>query len=129
MSEPIVLISHHTVKEGMVDEFRQSYRAASKRIEADKPGTVAFLHYFDEGIREVTSIHVVPDAEALEHHMEGVAERVGEAAQYLVLGRYEIYGRPSEKVMEIMKQAAAGSEGSLVVVPEYVAGYLRLRSG
>ena len=61
--------------------------------------------------------------------MEGVNERVGEAAQFLEFGRFEIYGKPSEKVMRIMKQAAAGSEGSLVVVPEYVAGYLRLKSG
>jgi hypothetical protein len=129
MSEPIVLISHHRVKEGMLDEFRQSYREGTKRIEADKPGTVAFLHYLDEDSREVTSVHVVPDAEAMERHLEGAGERAGEAAQFLEFGRFEIYGKPSEKVMEIMRQSAAGSGASLTVKPEYVAGYLRLKSG
>jgi hypothetical protein len=129
MSEPIVFISHHRIKEGMLDEFRRSYREGTKRMEGDKPGTVVFLHYLDEDASEVTSVHVVPDAGAMEHHMEGVAERAGEAAQFLEFGRFEIYGKPSDKVMEIMKQAAAGSGASLIVKPEYVAGYLRLKSG
>ena len=128
MSEPIVMISHHTVKEGMVDEFRQSYRDNTPVIEADKPGTVGFLHYFDEDESEVTTLHIFPDAEAMELHMEGASERAGKAYQFLVPGRFEIYGKPNEKVMGFMKQAAAGSGVSLAVKPEFVAGYLRLMS-
>jgi hypothetical protein len=129
MSEPIVLVSHHTVKEGMVDEFRQSYRDYTPVLEANKPRTVGFLHYYDEDEREVTTLHIFPDAEAMEHHVEGASERAGRAYQFLVPGRFEIYGKPNEKAMEFMKQAAAGSGASLSVKPEYVAGYLRLKSG
>jgi quinol monooxygenase YgiN len=129
MSEPIVFISRHKVKEGMVEEFRRSYRDNTPAMEADKPGTVVFLHYFDEDESEVTSLHVFPDAEAMEHHMEGASERAGKAWQFLVPGRFEIYGKPNEKVLEFMKQAAAGSGASLSVKPEFVAGYLRLKSG
>lgn len=129
MLEPIVLISHHTVNEGMVDKFRQSYRDNTPAIEADKPGTVGFLHYFDEDKSEVTTLHIFPDAEAMEHHMEGASERSGKAFQFLIPGRFEIYGKPNQKVMEFMKQAAAGSGASLALKLEFVAGYLRLKSG
>lgn len=129
MSEPIALISHHGIVGSKVDEFRESYRAGTERLEADKPGTDAFLHYLDEDESEVTSIHVFPDGEAMEHHMEGASERAGEAFQFLVPGRFEIYGKPNEKVLEFMKQIAAESGASLTVKPEYVAGYLRLKSG
>ena len=39
-------------------------------------GTIGFLRYFDEDERDLTSVHVYSDAEATEHHMEGVAGRV-----------------------------------------------------
>jgi hypothetical protein len=129
MSEPIVLISHHGVVEGRADEFRLGYRSGTKRLEADKPGTVAFLHYLDEEASEVTSIHVFPDAKAMEMHMEGVDERVGKAAQFLEFRRFEVYGAPSEKTLQFLRQSAEESGMSLIVKPEYVAGYLRLKSG
>lgn len=129
MSEPIVFISHHGIKEGMLDEFRESYRRAAPSIEEDKPGTVAWLHYLDEDENEVTGIHVFPDAEAMERHMERAAERAGKAWEFLVPGRFEIFGKPNEKVLEFMKQTAAETGAFLTVKPEYVTGYLRLESG
>jgi len=65
MSEPIVMISHHRIREGKLDEFRRAYRQATKTLEAEKPDTVGFLHYLDEDESEVTSIHVFPAAEAM----------------------------------------------------------------
>ena len=129
MSEPIVFISHHGIKEGMVEEFRESYRKHAPLIEADKPGTVVWLHYLDEDESEVTGIHVFPDAEAMERHMEGARERAGEAWQFLVPGRFEIFGKPNERVLAFMKQVASDSGASLTLKPEYVTGYLRLKEG
>jgi hypothetical protein len=129
MSEPIVFISHHGIKEGMVDEFKESYRENTPLIEARKPGTVVFLHYLDEDESEVTSIHIFPDAEAMEHHMEGAGDRAGKAWEFLVPGRFEIFGKPNERILKFMKQVASDSGASLTVKPEHVAGYLRLESG
>jgi hypothetical protein len=47
-------------------------------IERDKPGTVAFLPYTDD---ELSIVHVFPDAAAIDDHLEGVNERVAEAAE------------------------------------------------
>jgi len=129
VSGPIVFISHHKIKEGKVEEFREAYRQASKTLEAEKPRTVGFLHYLDEDESEVTSIHVVPDAEAMEEHLAGVGGRAGKAAEFLEFGRIEIYGEPSEKAMEAMEKSTSQIGIDLTVKPEFVSGYLRLKEG
>lgn len=127
MSEPIVFISTHRIKEGKHDAFKEQYREAAKRIEAEKPETVAFLAYLDEDETEVSTVHVFPDAEAMERHMEGAGKRTKEAAEFLEFQSFEIYGSPSDQVLEMMQQAT-GSETSLNITPQFVNGYLRLQS-
>jgi hypothetical protein len=132
MSKPIVMISHHRIREGKLDEFRKSYRQATKTLEAEKPDTVGFLHYLDEGASEVTSVHVLPDAAAMERHLEGVGGAGGRSSRAFQLvepGRVEVYGKLSDRAMEFLKESAAENGYALIVKPEYVAGYLRLRSG
>lgn len=51
------------------------------------------------------------------------------AVQLLEFRRFEVYGKPSDKILQFMRQLPAESGGSLIVKPEYVAGYLRLKTG
>lgn len=126
MSEPIVFVSTHKVKEGKLDALRESYREGAAFIEANKPDTVAFLAYLSEDGSEVSTVHVFPDAEAMERHMEGVGERAQRAAEFLEFELFEVYGRPSDKVLKMMEQ----TEGvTLRIRPEHASGYLRLGSG
>ena len=128
MSEPIVFISTHKIKEGQLHEFKKHSRRVAESIEAEKPGTVVFLAYLNEDRTEVSTVHVFPDAESMEFHMEGLADRTKEAAEFVEFRRLEVYGTPSDKVQEIM-QRATGSGGSFTITPELFTGYLRLQSG
>ncbi len=128
MSQPLVFISHHRIKEGKLDGLKQLSRQVFEQIEAIKPGTVAFLGYFNEEGTEVSFVHVFPDAEAMELHMQGVGERANKAYEFIEPQAFEIYGRPSDQVLEMMKQAA-GSGAALIVQPQPLGGYLRLKSG
>jgi hypothetical protein len=128
MSEPIVLISHLRVKDGKLEAFRESSRESFKMLEATKPGTVVHIGYVNEDRTQVSFIHVFPNAKSLDLHMEGVEDRTNKAYEFLETTGYEIYGTPSEGVMEMMKQFA-GSGIPLIVEPEYMGGYMRLRTG
>lgn len=128
MSEPIVFISTHKIKDGKLDALEESYRRGAASIEADKPDTVAFLAYVNEEGSEVSTVHVFPDSEAMERHMEGVGERAKGAAEFLEFQLLEVYGRPSDKVLQMMQQAS-GRGVTLSVRPEHISGYLRLESG
>ena len=128
MSGPIVFVSHNRIKDDKLDAFRTFFHEGSRSIEQDKPGTVVFLAYADEEGQTADIVHVFPDAEAMDRHMDGVAERVGASDQFIEGTGVEIYGSPSRPVLEMM-QAFATQRAPLTVRPELVGGYLRPDGG
>lgn len=129
MFDPIVFISSHRIKEGKLEGFKEHYRQGTELLKEEKPGTVAFLSYVDEDGDEVRIIHVFPDQQAMDVHMEGVAERSEGAYEFLEPQAFEIYGQPSEGVMEMMRQSAEMRGMALDLRPEWIGGYLRLDGG
>ena len=123
MSEPIVFISRSRVKPGRLDDLRALTREGGKRLEAEKPRTLAFLPYIGAD-GDVTIVHVFADAEAFDLHVEGAAERSRGAYELIDPISFEIYGRPSRATLDDFHKAAAGGLG-LTVSPELAGGFLR----
>lgn len=127
MAEPIVFISRHGIKEGQLETFREAYPQGAKSIELEKPDTVAFLAYLDEDEREVSTVHVFPDAAGMDRHFDGVEERSAGAAEFLEFREFVVYGTPPDGAMAVLNRAAA--QGATVTVQsEWAGGYLRLGS-
>jgi hypothetical protein len=129
MSEPVVFISHFAIKEGALDDLTRMSADSVARIRDEKPGTVLFLSYLDEGGQRISFLHAFPDADALDRHVEGADQRAAAADVFLEPRGWEFYGRPSERVMETMRATAARFDVPLVVDPRFNAGFLRLQSG
>jgi hypothetical protein len=125
MSEPIVFISHFRIKEGRVDDVRRRFGQGARALEAQKPQTLVFVSYVDPAARAVTIIHAFGDAAAMDLHVEGAEERAQAAYELLEPDGWEIYGRPSEQVLESMRRSADSFGVTLRVQLEYVAGFLR----
>ena len=128
MSEPIVFISNQRIKEGKLDGYKQYYRQVAEFTEANKPGTVAHLAYANEEGTEASIVHVFPDAESMELHTQGVDELAKRAFEFMEVVSIEIYGRPSDAVLEIMK-GIVGSGVALSIKSEPIGGYIRFKSG
>ena len=124
MTQPIVFISHSSIRGGRVDEFRDFIRRGAHALEADKPGTVAFLAYLNEDGSEASIVHVFPNADAMSAHLEGVQERSEQAEAFIQTMAYEIYGSPDPQVVQMMRAFAERSGVPLTMHPEHVAGYL-----
>jgi quinol monooxygenase YgiN len=129
MTQPVVFISHFRVKEGKLDGFRQRSEGTTKSLEAEKPATVAFLTYLSEDGTQLSIVHVFPDAGSMDAHVEGAEERAAAAYEFVEPAGWEIYGRPSDGVLEMMRRSAASASVPLVHHPEHLAGFLRLRAG
>jgi hypothetical protein len=129
MSEPIVFISTHRIKEGKLDGLKQSYRENVPLIEAGKPNTVFFKAYLNEEGTDVTFIHVFPDADAMDLHVQGADERAAKAYEFIQPQRFEIYGTPSDQVLSMMRKEATGPGIDLIVKPQPLGGFIRLASG
>ncbi len=129
MTDQIVFISRHRIKEGKLEGFKQRYRQGVEVMEKEKPGTVAFLAYLDEDGSEVSIVHVFPDRQAMDAHMKGVEERSKGAFEYLDPQSFDVYGQPSEGVIEMLRQSAEMRGMTLNLKPERIGGYIRLRRG
>jgi len=128
MSEPIVFISNQRVKKGKLDGYKQYYRQVAEMTEANKPRTVAHLAYANEDGTAVSIVHIFPDAESMELHMLGVDELAKKAFEFMEIVSFEIYGRPSDIVLDMMMQIA-GSGVALSIKPQPIGGYIRFKSG
>jgi len=124
MSDPIVFISHSRVKEGKLEEFRELSEEVFSVMEAEKPGTVLHYGYVNEAATELHFVHVFPDADAMDAHMVGAAERVGKADEFIETFEFEIYGAPNEETLSMLRQAPGVDLG---VNPVGFGGYIRLR--
>jgi hypothetical protein len=128
MSEPIVFVSNQRIKEGKLDGYSQYTREVAELLDANKPGTVAFLAYLNEEGTEASVVHVFPDAESMDLHMQGVGDRAKGGSEFMEVVSFVIYGRPSDPILERMKRIA-GSGVALNIKPLPVGGYIRLWPG
>ncbi|HSF81348.1 MAG TPA: hypothetical protein VLA49_08945 [Anaerolineales bacterium] len=129
MTEPIVFISHHKVKAGKLEDLRQYTQKSMPLIEAGKPGTVVMLAYLNEDNSEISFFHLFPNAPAMDDHMQGAGDRSQNAYAYLEPRSFEIFGKPSQGVLEVLRAQAKQLGMDLHVDPGYVGGYIRLQAG
>ena len=127
MSNPIIFISNQKIKAGQLDEYKKNYLQVAAMTEATKPGTAAHLAYLNEEGTKASIVHIFPDVESLEVHLRGVDELAKKAYQFMEIESFEIYGRPSDKILAGMMQIA-GSGVTLDIKPQSVGGYIRLKS-
>ena len=128
MSEPVVFISHFTVREGALEGLRRFAEEGTVGLYEDKLKTVAFLMYLDDESREMTIVHTFPDADAMDRHFEGSDDRSAASFEFLEPRGFEIYGRPSDAALATLRQAAdAGLP--LIAQPQLLRGFLRLQPG
>jgi hypothetical protein len=128
MSGPIVFISHFRVKEGKSHGMKQFFREGTKLLQEEKPRTLAFLSYLSEDGTQLTIVHVFADADPMDLHVEGAEERTTGAYEFVEPRGFEIYGMPSDRVLEMFRGAAT-SEAQVSFQTQHLGGFLRLRPG
>jgi quinol monooxygenase YgiN len=126
VSAPIVFISTFRIKEGKLDAFKEHFSGNVPRMEASKPGTAVFYAYLNETGTQLKIVHMFPDAEAMDAHVEGVDERAKQAFEFIEPLRWDVYGSPTENAMQPIQQAAQRSGAELAVYPSPLAGYAHL---
>jgi hypothetical protein len=129
MTEPIVFISHFRVKDGMLDPYKDLVRTVTPQLQAEKPRTLAYLFYVSQSGSQATIVHVFPDAASMDLHAQGAEDRSRAAYEFLIPDGWEIYGTPSNAVLEQMHAAALASGVTLTVQSDHFAGFLRLGPG
>ena len=126
MSGPFIFIATNKLKEGKLDEERRRVPGLSDFIQENEPRLIAFNEYANQEGTEVKVVQVHPDTDSFEFHMGAVRERAEEAyAETLdATTSVEVYGSPSEGILEMLKKQA-GSGVEISVTPHYLGGFSR----
>ena len=125
MGQPIVFISHFTVKAGKLDPLKLLAQEVATRLEAEKPHTLVYLNYLTGRGTQATFVHVFADPEAMDLHFEGSDERSRAAFEFMEPIGWEVYGQPSEAASGTMRQMATSAGVPLTIQPDYMAGFVR----
>ena len=128
MSDPIVFISHFKVKPGKLESLKHLNQKVTEQIKTSKPSTVAFLQYLDEQGEELSIIHVFPDAESFDRHVEGAERRAKTSMDFVEPTRREVYGMPNDQVLAMLKPRD-GSGIAFHIMAKASSGYIRLGGG
>jgi hypothetical protein len=126
MPEPIVFISHFTVRDDKLPAIRELANEVTAQLRLEKPRTVLFLSFVDEAAGRLSFLHAFPDSESMDEHFEGADQRSRAAYEFLRPAGYEVYGRPSDAALDVLRQAAESAGVAMTTRPELVAGFLRL---
>ena len=133
MTEPVVYVSTWRIKEGKFEEYRRFYAELVKIVDEKEPRVAAFLAFANEELTQITNVHVHPDSETLDRHMEVIGETMGLLPDDLTAMTHhlepvgvEVFGTPGGKAAE-MDKGLADAGVPFTTKPRYLGGFTRQR--
>jgi hypothetical protein len=121
----IVYVDTSDVRGGALDELKPAMKQLVDFVEANEPRIIAYNVYLSDDGTRVTVVHVHPDSESLEYHMEVVGPVLRQFVELVSLSSIHIYGETSEKVLRQSHEKARVLGRDAVVVDSLHAGFTR----
>lgn len=128
MTDPIVFVDTSEIREGKLEELRRAVAELAEFVDANETETISYQVFFSDDDRQMTVLQVHPDSASMERHMEVAGPVFAKFADLLVLRTIDIYGSPSEKVVEQLRRKAELLGTASVTVHERQAGFARFVS-
>ena len=125
MFEPIIFIAHQKVKQGKVDEYKKVYQEVGEWMDANKPQTAAHIAYISEDGTEASVVHIFPNIEAMEKHMQNLGDIGAKAYTLMEIVGFDVYGTPSKMVLDSMLRMIPGAK--VTMKTQSAGGYIRLK--
>ena len=128
MADPIVFVDTSEIHEGKLEELRRAVVELAAFVEGNEADTISYEIFFSEDGRLMTVLQVHPDSASMERHMEIAGPVFARFADLLVLRTIDIYGSPSEKVVDQLRRKAELLGTATVAVHDLQAGFARFGS-
>ena len=126
-SDPIVYIDRSRIRPGRIGDLRKAIDRLVRFIEHREPQLLHYGFYLDEEQSRMTVVAMHPDPASVERHMEIGGPAFRGFADLIEMEGIEIYGVPSERMLEQLHQKAEmRGEDCRVVVGTLHEGFSRL---
>jgi quinol monooxygenase YgiN len=121
----IVYVDTSDVREGVLEELKPAMKELVDFVQANEPRIIAYNVYLSDDGSRMTVVHVHPDSESLEYHMEVAGPVFRRFVELVTLSSIHIYGEPSEKVLRQSHEKARMLGRDAVVADSLHAGFTR----
>jgi hypothetical protein len=125
MSEPIVFVDSSEIREGKLKELKTAIHDLVEFVESNEPRPIAYNVYLNESGTRMTVVQVHPDSASMEFHMKVAGSAFRKFVELIRLSTMDIYGKPSDDLLEQMRQKVQMLGSATVVVHEQHAGFAR----
>jgi hypothetical protein len=125
MSNPIIYVDNSEIREGQFEALKAAMDELAQFVEDNEPQIYAYSVYFNERRERMTVIHIHPDAASLEFHMKVAGPLFPKFAGFVKLLRIDLYGEPTEHIVEQLRQKSEALGGGTVKMHSLHAGFAR----
>lgn len=127
MSE-LVSIDVSDVREGKLEALKEAMRDLVEFVDANEPLPIAYHVYLNEQGTRMTVFQIHPDSASMELHMKVAGSEFPKLSEFLALSRIDIYGKPSDRLLEQLRAKGRMLGDAAVAVHELHAGFTRLEA-
>ena len=125
MSQPLVYVDTSHVREGAVDQLKRAIEELAEFVEENEPELLSYSVYFSDDGSEMTVVHVHRDRASLDFHLEVAGPRFPGFVDLVTLLTIDLYGAPSDTLLEQMRRKADLLGGARLAVHGSLAGFVR----
>jgi quinol monooxygenase YgiN len=125
----LVIVDTSRISPGKLADVKAAMAELARFVQASEPRTAVYQVHLDESGEHVTVIQVHPDAASAEFHMTVAAPAFAPFADLLVLQRIDVYGAPSDALLEQLRRKAHLLGDAPLAVHRMHAGFSRVGLG
>jgi hypothetical protein len=126
MSEPLISLDTSLIRDGRLDELKEAVTELVEFVKSNEPRPIAYEVYFDETGSRMTVVQVHPDSASMEYHMAIAGLAFAGFAELITLSTLDVYGKPSEELLELLRRKVQMLGDATVIVHELQAGFARI---
>jgi hypothetical protein len=128
MEVPLIVLDRSGIREGKREELERGIAELAAFVESNETDPISYQVFFGDHGRVMTVLQVHPDSASMERHMELAGPVFARFADLVVLRTIDIYGSPSEKVLDQLRRKAELLGTATVTVHDRRAGFSRFGS-
>ena len=126
MSEPLISLDTSLIRDGRLDELKEAVAELVEFVRSNEPRPIAYEVYLDEAGSRMTVVQVHPDSASMEYHMTVAGPAFAGFAELITLSTLDVYGKPSEELLELLRRKVQMLGDATVVVHDLQAGFARI---
>jgi hypothetical protein len=108
-----------------LEELKTAMNESVEFVETNEPELIAYYVYLNEDGNQMTVVHVHSGSASLEFHMLVAGPLFPKFTAFIRLLRIDVFGSPSDHLVEQLRQKAQMLGSGTVLVHELHAGFAR----